>query len=319
MRTKSLIILAAFASIGAVSQLPDTSDVIVKQNYKSEAGSIDLAGVCKPSESEISCWNGEGLPNDVLGAELTEVYKKGDITINMKYGHKNRLIVFDVDDRPDRRSEAKLVLQKHLSTPYGSSSSGYQLRNKYNENRMLINLAVPKDQVESQATTSLTEKLEPSPKLEFKLGARLEFFGAKFKIVKIGEKQPADDSGSRLGSPGAQWLVVLVREGAETPLPQGISWTIYGEDGLQIRSVNSEGEPLLAIPTYDSGGTRIPKENRVFQASLGGGVYADAGGDEMYMSTNLNPARIKSVVARCSVTRNLIIKGIPLEPKGGRP
>ncbi len=92
MRVFTGFLLAAATLLGVSQTKP--KETVVKEFYKSEAGSIRLLGVCSPEDGGY-CWRANGKPNLALTKTFRKAY--ADSAAPFHYGKKTRIAIFDIN------------------------------------------------------------------------------------------------------------------------------------------------------------------------------------------------------------------------------
>lgn len=318
--------LASLAAVSGVFAWTAGQGLTAQRSFDNGTSKVELIGVCRASETDAECWNPDGTPNDQLTADFRLAFLKSDYKyLPVRYGSKTRVAVFRVTNPPSGQSETMVEgyfqnNRGNFDFDYSSSPSSGGPRV---EIRTAVILAKPEDTTGS-ASTTIRHTAKQSDKLPMKAGSQLEYLGTTYRIAKI-VKSTLDPA--LYGAGSGRWMIAMTADVKQTVRP-GVGWTAIDKDGLVIRAVDKNGDPVVADPNMlsqpgypgfptQSIGTQ-PRTNApaiylaVLSAQYG---YQQMVGDDYPIFTNINPSKIKALIAYGSWSEPLTITGIPLEPK----
>jgi hypothetical protein len=309
--------VAIVVSLGAISlALQAQSTVEVHQKFRTEESGIDLVGVCRVNEAAVNCWGPDRRNAPDLESKFkAHLISQRSASVPIKYGQKTRIAVFRIDN-PHWRDYGTTI-----ETGFDRSNTRYELWHDHSAEEFSQHLigtvitAALEDQV-GKAVTSISRRERPSASLLVQEGSQIEYLGKTITLRKI-INSPEESLPEYMKQ--QRWTLAMTIEGDKTP--QDLTWVATGHDGLTIRAVSRDGDPVHASPNVHtpSAPRQTAKEDGsapdVLPALLQHvSSYAHAGNDYM-LSMNINPSKIKSIVALGRSQRKLVITGIPLEPK----
>ncbi len=306
---------ALFIAGLALGQLAVRDPIKVNRSYTCEFAKIDLIGVCKVSETDVSCWNAEGKPDlKIRDMALTD-FSRALMSLNLQYKRKTRVAFFRVVPtlRPNSTLGYAGVSWINSSSDFGRNEYGaYYDSSKPHVKGMVISGSP------AQKTGSVFIKIdrhEPaSDLLPVKVGARIEYLGAEIKITRIlrSTLDPPPDDGER----GPRWYIEI--EAKVRPF----EWAAMDKDGIRVGAVDGEGKPVYLDPStplrdrqYMTQNNKSPyslaRVTPLWQNSPFSGPQSTSAG----LFTNIDPDRMTSLVAQGSSATQVEITGIPLDPK----
>ena len=316
-RDKCVFACLAVLTAGAIA-FQTTKGAEGVRNYDTGFAKVELLGVCRATETEASCWDSEGKPAPDLEQDFKGAISSEHRYLPLRFGFKTRVAVFRITNPPynDPRGTIDTYFQSSsggsFDWPNRSSSSSDEVRVELRPAVIIAKLT----ETEGSATTTIRRTAPASKRMPLKEGASIDYLGSTFTLRKI-VKSTADQT-TVVNFGGARWVVAMTSNDKEG-LPPTMSWVAIDNDGLVIRAVDKEGNPVLVsgVPNYMPnqgipGRTNAPQ---IFPSSFTANqVRAPGGGDDYTIFSNINPAKIKEVYAFGSSTEKLTIKGIPLEP-----
>lgn len=291
--------------------------VIAERSYDAGFGKVELLGVCRASEIEISCWNGDGKPALDLEAELKATFLTSDSTsVPTRYGWKTRIAVFRFtrESYDDPRGYIYPYLNSAQSGFTWPDHSSYQA--PYSVIRSATIFAKP-NEMTAQVTTSIVRKVPASEPLPAKEGAKIDYLGSTYAIQKILKTALDPVVYGREGA--GRWLIGMTA-GSKGGAPARVFWTAVGKDGLRIRAVDAVGNPVAVDPDYfamlqGQDRQQATSKIRLFEAKFEPAPYNEPRvAEDWSLYTNINPAKIKALYATGNSSEKLTITGIPLEP-----
>jgi hypothetical protein len=312
---------AAFAAVAAAG-LQVTMAVKADKKYEIGSSKVELIGVCKANETEVACWGPEGEPAPQIESELKAAFASGDYrTVPIKYGRKTRIAVFKTTN-PPYGDPASTRIDPYFQSQNGnfdwpSRSTGAIAGALQEETRAVIITAGPTETT-GQVSTSLTRNEAPSARIPLREGARLDYMGCSFTIRKITKTSLDLTAYDPAGS--SRWAIAMTAKMPEGLRPN-LSWAAIDESSLVIRTLDKDGNPVIADPNAVMNIRNNPDPNRaktpnLFQAALTPAAgYQPQPSDDYTIFTNINPAKVKEIYAFGSLSTPVTITGIPLEPK----
>ena len=294
-----------------------------EKNFDNGVSKAELLGVCRISETDVQCWDGdrgaaEDLQKEVRNSFMGDSYRN----VPIRFGQKTRIAFFQITNPP--YNDTRGMLDPYFQSNHGSfdlnrrSSSSTQ-----GEPRIEVKGAIlmtPMDQETGSVSTSFRKTAKPSDRIPVKPGASVNYLGTKYTIRKIVKNQLDPTFYMQVG--GGRWAIAMTAERGE-PMPDQVGWVAIDADGLAIRAVDKDGNPVYADPSTlnNVNMANMPGRPNVsvpkifpaqFTAQSSYGVNA---GDDYPIYTNINPAKIKEIYAYGSTAEKIVIKGIPLDPK----
>lgn len=295
----------------------------VEKNFDNGVSKAELLGVCRISETEVQCWNGDGgsaedLQTEVRNSFMGESYRN----VPIRFGQKTRIAFFKITNPPynDTRGSLDAYFQSNqgnfdLNRRSSSSMEG--------EPRVEVKgtiLMTPMDQETASVSTSFRQSAKPSDRIPVKPGAAVTYLGTKYTIRKIVKNELDPTFYMQVG--GGRWAIAMTAERSD-PLAAQIGWVALDTEGLAVRVVDKDGNPVYADPSTLNNvnmgnlpgrpNVSVPK---IFPAQITAQAnYGVNSGDDYPIYTNINPAKIKAIYAYGSTAEKIVIKGIPLDPK----
>jgi len=316
-REKYVFACLAVFTVGAIAYQSATGAEGVRA-YDTGFAKVELIGVCKATETEASCWDGEGKSAPDLEQDFKGAISSEHRYLPLRFGFKTRVAVFRITNPPynDPRGTIDTYFQSSsggsFDWPNRGTSSAEEVRV---EIRPAVIIAKLND-AEGSASTTIRRTAAASKRIPLKEGASVNYLGSTFTIRKI-IKSTADPA-TFINLGGTRWVVAMTSNDKDG-LPPTMSWVAIDNDGLVIRAVDKEGTPVIVsgVPSYmpNAGIPGRAGAPQILAASFTSNqMRTPGGGDDYTIFSNINPAKIKEIYAFGSSTERLTIKGIPLEP-----
>ncbi|MBI5706181.1 MAG: hypothetical protein HZC36_04235 [Armatimonadetes bacterium] len=326
----SLMMLGLVGSLGAFQathggptpQPEPKPDQTVGFTYTAGAYTMEVAGVCKITESEVRCWDLRGKQSTAL-TSLVESALKPKSTyvppIQFQYGKKNRLVIF----KQTISSATTGTTSYSISINYlGNSASGgyggflnFPMGN-YQPGKPQVRYESRPVAAESSAKTTkarlmVIQFFPERATLNCKPGAKAGLSTADIELLSI-KKAPA---GEQL-PPGylqeTRWQIDLkVKLKVRDRLNLGL--TAVGPDGKFLSQKTSDGKPISQEEVqklWSKPGGHRPYSLQSVMVQTG-----SMNGDRQTCFVNVDPKYIAKLAIGFSKTRNVDMTGIPLDPK----
>lgn len=301
------------ALIGAVlvsvafSQM-DTKPIVVRQNYVSSELSIELDGVCRVTDDTINCWKPDQTPHPVLEKRM-DAYFQHKSRFPITFNKKTRYAVFRVSgtSRVFPPVEASFQLNDGSFRPYG------------HDDLYAARIVADPSAVSGEVRTNLPDDSEETV-LELKSGASVKFQNGTLRFVRY--ESTKLDVGLYGIEAGPRWLIRCTYEGGTMG---GAQVMAVDKDGVEIRTLDLKGKPVVVDPQLLNEFWRPPSENRtaakpqfmearISQFGDNGVIYPIRPGDQVF-ATNIDPSVIGGLRFQHRRSQPLTITEIPLDPK----
>ena len=305
-----MISMFAFFVFGAIQS------AVFRGSYTADDGTlVEIAGICKLTESSVTCWNTEGnAAPDVQRLFETAFARtsRGNIQIGLHYGAKNRAIVIKttgesrkynirpITDRPDAIHASYLNLNDPNIDLKDSPKISYQTLNLYFEpNATSTSVDLTQRSFDFKKATS-----------KLKIGSTFSLGEKNVKVVKQIVVKPNVLSWQQF----PRWDYPLEFEGAIDDLePDGC--IALDKSGVRINKLNEVGRPLTKKEEMESVANyrRLPPILDFPSAQTF--LYIRKQNRQVTISTNINPKYIGELQIWAVKTKTVRIEGIPLDPK----
>ncbi|MEQ1935635.1 MAG: hypothetical protein ABL962_17390, partial [Fimbriimonadaceae bacterium] len=243
------------AAIQKAAYEPITAD----QKWESPYAKLELVGVCRASETDVSCWGPDRKPAKELTRKIKVAFEAKPTSLNVSFGKKTRIVILEATTGPYD------AFRSHLSD-IGSGKKSHELSTSMREQESgqgkeiaAYYITAANDQQTTSISSTITHTELPSDPVEFKVGAELTYLGSSYKIEGFVKAPLLSEVAVSSGEP--RWVIALRVLGERhgewpqfMPLQSG---------DIRIGAVNKSGSPIhIDGPTME----RLP-----INAEWGGG------------------------------------------------
>ena len=301
--------------------------------YRTEGGNaIEVAGVCRFSESEVVCWDAQGRTSDLIAANvrsaLTDKDRLGRTVV--EFGRKNRIVVVRNEQPPfgDRTDQEQTLRIDDYGTPGREHGSGNIVDLRVGDSTPVPGkpfvtysaFAVAEDEGtrETGMRIAVSKPMPTTVDLSLKKGASVLYGGCRFTVTDVGKRDPSK-GGFFGGSPDEVWTVRVRRSGE----PSQASMFSIGNASVATY-VDASGKVVGDGPyqaywkarsdEYRKTGKHFDVSEFPFKRILLTG-FAFPKQTEFEVTTNVDPRRIGKVRLLGTTVRAVEVTGIPLDPK----
>lgn len=293
MRVFTGCLLATATLLGLSQTKP--KETVVKEFYKSEAGSIRLLGVCSPDDGGF-CWRANGKLNPALTRTFRKAY--ADSGVPFLYRKKTRIAIFDIaqtSKEPGVRFDpGARFIPYYLEWPE-SERSGYSIEP--------VPLHTDFDQKTTNWTFGLGRWGTASEVVPLRAGASTVYKGVRIKVA-------GSYSGGR--DPWPRSTIVLVT----TPPMAGsdFRWSLIDNQGKDIEVIDALGKKLTQesdkVPDqFYQPYFPFPGADRVYVMSSRGPIP-----EELTLQSRVDLSEIWGLRVTSLAHESITFKDIPLEP-----
>jgi hypothetical protein len=310
---RALVFTAILAAVSVAAQ--DAGRPIeAKLSYQTGESKVELLGVCKASETEISCWGPDGKAAD---PEVERNFRAAlsNQTVSIRFGMKNRVAIFKITNPANPTGSS---IQESMSA-WDEAGSYFNLSfaqgNGGAERTSLcaVVFASPASAATGKARATVVRFHDRSERFPLKVGSSFSYLGRTYKVARIEEHAPAKGSTGRAAQ--RTWSIGITFSPATKTgeIIPNFTWTTIDNDGLAIRSVDSSGKPVLGPPNLGYGLTNNAPDG--LSPAWINTAYANPPfvADDV-INTNIDPAKIKEAFVYGTETEPVMITDIPLDP-----
>ncbi|HVT12524.1 MAG TPA: hypothetical protein VHE55_09670 [Fimbriimonadaceae bacterium] len=317
------------------------ADETVTGSYKlGDQAQVEVAGICKITEDSVGCWDSNGGADEDLTKKVKESLEKeasqwggGGSQVPVRYGKKNRLIVFKMTERVfDRRPSGYLSIQ-WVGNSLDFSGGGIMMgmdrpsipttQNPYQVRYETRSVVEDAGATSTKARLCLTTPLDETATIDCRPGATAKFGGETYTIVSVGK--PTDESmamrmqGDRKGK---MWVVKL-KATHNSVKPITINLTALDASGQVVRYADLQGNPVTDKQYMEEMRKRQdemmkPGAHQAFinpyQMAIGYGISRSGDGEQTEM-LYVDPAKVSKFQIHGQVSKFIDLTGIPLDPR----
>lgn len=305
MRVTALIGVGLAAM--AFSQM-DTKPIVVRHNYVNSELSIELDGVCRVTDESVSCWKPDQTPHPVLEKRM-DAYFQHKNRLPITFGKKTRYAVFRVSGTP----------WHFLSDDWSFQLNSWSFKPYGHDDLFAARIVADASAISGEVRTSLPDDSEETI-LELKPGASVKFQNGTLRFVRY--ESTKLDVGLYGIEAGPRWLIRCTFEGGTMA---GAQVKAVDKDGVEIRTLDLKGKPVVVDPQLLNEFWRPPSENRtaakpqfmearISQFGENGVSYPMRLGDQVF-ATNIDPSVIGGLRFQNRRSQPLTISDIPLDPR----
>ncbi len=299
--------------VGFVARTEDPfASAVVDRTYESaDLGKLELAGACTITPDNISCWDPDGKPAPNLSEKVQAYYiVQGGNELRLKFGRKNRLIVFKEPPRGNPNG-AYLGQAKTLGGQYMNQFGTIGMGGYGNGDATTWYLT---DSEPTQEKTSVVFEVNVqfgSATVPVKAGSQATLGPIKVKIESI---KPGPDRKQNWGPNPAKgqktWTVTVTLDGTIGGKYPTVNGSVIGSDGQAVWSVSASG-----VPTPRPKGPFFTPP--MMMGGFDGNVFLASGANtaKQELSVPVDPSKAHAIVLSLGGTRQVTFQNILLDPK----
>lgn len=311
-----------------VPTLPKADETVKLSYSHKEAGTLQIEGVCKITEDEISCWKTDQTRNEDLEAmvrrNLEDPNRYGS-RVQILYGKKNRLVVAKSTQSSHFGPSASMSIESLGERQDSWSPIDLNTMSSFEPGKPYIRYETRMGSFDKSVTeTSLRIRLsEPAPgpaQLNASVGATTVIDGNKITLLSIAKGSSDEPYGYRLPNQKTWRVTIRVEQKGKRPIGVYLSPGQANQPGATMVDANGQIVPREKVATEQ-------KKQQEEMMKRGPGIirsnYAPAQtmisrslpNGSLEITMNIDPKQLKAFSVMGTYTKMIDVQGIPLDAK----
>jgi hypothetical protein len=266
--------------------------------YESGASRLEATGVCRMSETEISCWDMDGKVSKALTDLITTSATSVDTGITVRFGRKNRWLVVRRQGIRDALYEP-LNVKMHGRFYFGDRNSSF--------GDMFAISTEP--ECTGKVNVAVTMHGMPgSPPVDLKLqkGQSIRYESVEVTVINWvpGERHGVGMHALPSGTP--TWKIELQIRPAAIAEPPTLEFGAVGTAGQVVKDVDMAGNPVFIDPGSGRGRRTMYKRSSFWTVAQTS--------DRLTLGTSVRPEQIGFLRVSGTHGDTAVLRGFPLDP-----